>query len=135
MRRYLRKKEVSMEESKDNPAPVLDVERAISMLSERLRVTLALLHPLDNGLAALTIAGLPNGSRSTLAGMGAIAPAANEEPAPIRITDFGREMITACNLVGLPRSVKSKIAALEEQQARRAAAMGPQVPVQIAADE
>lgn len=123
-----------MEDSNDNPTPALDVERALSVLSEGLRTTLALLHPADEGLAALTIASLAYGSRSTLAAMGAIAPAASKGTASIEITDFGREIITACALIGLPREVKLKIAALEERQARRAAEKGHLVPIQIELD-
>lgn len=99
------------------------VEDAVSYLPEHLQITLALLQSADDDLAELTLAALPLGSRLTLEQLGLIDDARPSEPdAPlmVRLTDLGREVMTACALQGVPSQVSRSLAALEEARARRA---------------
>lgn len=105
----------------DGIATTLTAERAVSLLPKPLRTTLALLHPADDDITALTLATLPRGSRRTLAAIGAIRHARSDEAADIALTHFGREVITACAMEGLPDDVARKLTAVDEELARRAA--------------
>lgn len=112
----------------ENSTPKLPVDRAVAILGEDLRVTLALLHRADDGLTELIIATLPHGSKSLLKAMGAITGPDSE---PV-VTGFGRELITACELAGLPPDLKEKMSALDEKQAQQIAEMHGRDPLTTA---
>ncbi|HEX8101638.1 MAG TPA: hypothetical protein VF533_03430 [Solirubrobacteraceae bacterium] len=105
--------------------PAATTEEAFDRLPGDLRVTLALLHQADDGLAELTIATLALGSRALLAALGAITSARQPDadaPVVVSLTSFGRDLITACAVAGLPDDVTDDLSALEEARARRSGA-------------
>jgi hypothetical protein len=102
----------------------ITLERAMATLSPSLKTTLALLAPAADDVAELTLATLPLGSRTTLSALGIMTTedaSPSEAPVDIALTDFGREVITACALEGLPDDVAEQVTKLEEARARRAA--------------
>jgi hypothetical protein len=100
----------------------LTIDEALRHLPDTLKTTLGLLHSADDDVAELTLGTLPIGSRGTLSALGVIAQAPLPEPdAPVivSLTPFGRELITAAALEGLPPETAEQVAAFEEARARR----------------
>jgi hypothetical protein len=98
------------------------IDEAISQLPSELRTTLALVHATDPDLAELTLATLPLGSRTTLAAIGVIDAARPQEadaPVVVRVTELGRDVITACALEGMSDEAAQQVSALEEARAHR----------------
>lgn len=98
-------------------------EQAIRFLSDRLRTTLALLQRGDDDLVSLALAILPRGSRLVLTTLGAVEPAP-DDPSELVLTPFGRELSASCAIAGLPPEQQEKLAALEQERARRAVSRG-----------
>ncbi len=95
-------------------------EQAVRFLSLRLRTTLALLCRGSDELVALTLSALPQGSRLVLESLGALE-VSPDNPDEVMPTSFGRELIAACVIEGLPQDLQKKLTALEEERARRTA--------------
>ena len=101
--------------SDGDDAASLDI--ALRELPEDIKITLALLHPASNEMAALTLAALPLGSRVMLAGFRIIDKAGTDkadDPARASLTDFGREVISTCAREGLPTEINERLNALAE---------------------
>jgi len=112
-----------MRDTDSRTTPTLTVERGAALLPKRLRVTLAVLHPADDDVVALALATLPRGSRAALTAIGAIRTIDDADPPVVEVTPFGREVMAACALEGLPADVARTATQLDEELARRAASV------------
>lgn len=114
------------------------VAQTVDRLPAPLKTTLALLHAADDDLVELTLATLPLGSRTTLSVLEVINLAdssAPDAPVIVSLSDFGRDVITACALDGVPETVSLQVTALEQARAQRAASKTTCDGVQLVATQ
>jgi hypothetical protein len=97
-------------------------EQAAKFLSPRLRTSLVLIHKGGEELVPSIIDSLPRGSRLALISLQALAPAPGD-PAQYVLTAAGRELAAACAVEGLPPQAHRLLTEIEEERARRAAAI------------
>jgi hypothetical protein len=93
------------------------VEEALDGLPNDALHALAVLYNAPDGVAELTLVGLPYGSRSALKSYGAIETNASsaEEVAEVRVTPFGQQLIEAARNRVDPAGSLAKVAELEER--------------------
>ena len=108
------------------------IDETLEEIDEGLRSILAILHDVDEGLAASTLSALPFGQRAALEAYDIIessstrnTDATDAMENTVVITEFGRQLIAACALEQAPQEVRDAIAALDEARARRLATKTP----------
>lgn len=105
----------------NEPRGVANPDQAVRFLSDRLRLTLALVHRGGDDLAPSILAALPRGSRLLLDSLGALQQDPRD-PSESLLTPIGRELAASCAVAGLSPDDQRALVELEQERARRAAA-------------